>query len=129
MLLRRALAGVAAIAAAMLLTPAFAAKPQASPDDNIYANFHAKQLSTLEPIKLADASYKRLAESPRDYSVAVLLTALDPRVACKLCTDFHPEWNVLARSWIRGDKKGLSRLLLGTLDFVDGRETFAAVGF
>jgi oligosaccharyltransferase complex subunit gamma len=34
---------------------------------------------------------------------------------------------LLAKSWTRGDKKGESRLVYGTLDFVDGKGTFQSV--
>lgn len=59
--------------------------------------------------------------------MAVLLTALETRFGCQLCQEFAPEWEVLGRSWTRGDKAGESRLIFGTLDFADGRETFISV--
>jgi oligosaccharyltransferase complex subunit gamma len=123
MLLYRALAS--AVGGAALLLPPVGA--YASSVDRFF-DFRAKQLSAAGPIILTDTSYKVLTEAPRDYSVAVLLTALDPRLGCKMCVDFHPEWSVLARSWTKGDKEALSRLLLGTLDFADGRETFTTLG-
>ena len=91
-----------------------------------FKEYHAKSLSST-PIKLADPSYKTLTSTPRDYTVAVLLTALDNRYGCQLCRDFAPEWDLLSKSWIKGDKPGLSRLVFGTLDFSDGRDTFMSV--
>ncbi|KAJ2988521.1 hypothetical protein NUW58_g3934 [Xylaria curta] len=41
---------------------------------------------------------------------------------------FQPEWDVLGKSWVKGDKKGESRLILSTLDFADGREIFMSLG-
>jgi oligosaccharyltransferase complex subunit gamma len=93
-----------------------------------FEQFHSKALSSA-PIKLADATYGQLTSTPRDYSVAVLLTALETRFGCQLCRDFQPEWDLLAKSWTRGDKKGESRLIYGTLDFVDGKGTFQSVRF
>lgn len=88
---------------------------------------HHGKFSSNPPLKLDDATYERLTAAPRDYTVAVLLTALEARFGCQLCRDFQPEWDVVGKSWVRGDKKGDSRLILGTLDFADGRGTFQKV--
>ena len=103
---------------------AFAAK-SASADK--FADFNAKQVSKSGPIKLDDISYSKLTAAPRDYSVAVLLTALEARFGCGICHEFQPEWDVLGKSWTKGDKKAGSRLVFGTLDFVDGKGTFQSV--
>ncbi|KAL8968427.1 MAG: hypothetical protein Q9183_002462 [Haloplaca sp. 2 TL-2023] len=87
--------------------------------DRYYTRF-----SSSPPIKLDDASYEQLTAVPRDYTTAVLLTALQTRFGCQLCRDFQPEWDVLGQSWAKGIKGGSSRLLLGTLDFADGKGTF-----
>lgn len=87
----------------------------------------AKFTSGSSPLKLDDSSYEKLTAAPRDYTVAVLLTAQEARFGCQLCRDFQPEWDVVGKSWIRGDKKGNSRLLLGTLDFAEGKGTFQKV--
>lgn len=108
---------------ALLATGAVAAKK--SPTER-FNEFHAKQ--TSNPIKLRDSSYKSLTATPRDYSVAVLLTAADARFACQLCREFQPEWDLVGKSWAKGDKAGESRLIFGTLDFADGRDVFMQVG-
>nr|POE93615.1 isoform 3 of magnesium transporter protein 1 [Quercus suber] len=87
----------------------------------------AKQVSNGGPIKLDDTAYDALLKGPRDFSVAVLLTALDARFSCQMCTEFQPDWELLAKQWIKGDKKGESRLIYATLDFLDGRNTFQSV--
>lgn len=79
------------------------------------------------PLKLSDSSYNALTKAPRDYSVAVLLTAMGPQFGCHLCQQFQPEWELLARSWTRGDKKQESRLVFGTLDFSDGKGVFQSL--
>lgn len=91
-----------------------------------FEQYHAKFLSN-PPLKLDDATYERLTATPREYTVAVLLTALEARFGCQLCRDFQPEWDVVGKSWVKGDKKGDSRLILGTLDFANGRGTFQKV--
>jgi len=96
------------------------------PATDRFQDFHSKSLLST-PLKLTDSSYARLTKAPRDYSVAVLLTALETKYGCKLCREFEPEWELLAKSWIKGDKKGESRLIYGTLDFGNGKETFQSV--
>ncbi|KAI9167305.1 Magnesium transporter protein 1 [Paramyrothecium foliicola] len=112
------------LSASLLVAGALAAKK--TPAER-FDNFLTKSRSAT-PLKLNDASYKSLTGAPRDYSAAVLLTALETRFGCQLCREFQPEWELLAKSWIRGDKSGASRLLFGTLDFTDGRETFMSLG-
>lgn len=96
------------------------------PDADKFQQFHTKALASA-PLKLDDAVYGKLTAAPRDYSVAVLLTALDARFNCQLCREFQPEWNLLGKSWTRGDRAGKSRLVYGTLDFTDGKNTFQSV--
>ncbi|KAI0406514.1 OST3/OST6 family protein [Xylaria palmicola] len=115
----------ALVAMAALPLRSFAAKSSSSADR--FQTFHSQAVS-VSPLKLADASYKKLTSAPRDYSVAVLLTALDAKYGCQLCGMFQPEWDILGKSWIKGDKSAESRLILGTLDFTDGRETFMSLG-
>jgi len=112
------------LTAALLPFTALAAKKSSG---DRFADYHAKQLSSSGPVKLTDRTYNDLTKKPRDYSVAVLLTALEARFGCGLCNEFQPEWELLGRSWSRGDKGGESRLIYGTLDFADGRDTFQSV--
>ena len=109
----------------LCLLPVFAtaAKTKAA---GKFEQYHGK-FSSNPPLKLDDATYERLTAAPRDYTIAVLLTALEARFGCQLCRDFQPEWEVVGKSWVRGDKKGDARLILGTLDFADGRGTFQKV--
>lgn len=107
------------------LLPATALAAKKATTDT-FQEYHSKALSSA-PLKLADASYDRLTGSPRNYSVAVLLTALESRFGCQLCREFQPEWDLLAKSWTKGDKAGDSRLIYGTLDFLDGKGTFQSV--
>ena len=93
---------------------------------NRFEEYHAKSLASA-PLKLDDASYDELTTAPRDFSIAVLLTALEARFGCQLCRDFQPEWDLIGKSWARGDRDGNTRMLYGTLDFVDGKGTFQKV--
>ena len=111
-----------AVVVALLPCSSIAAKKASTTFDK----YHEKFL-TSAPLKLDDTSYDVLTTAPRDHGVAVLLTALEARFGCKLCRDFQPEWDVLSKSWARGDKKGATRMLFGTLDFTDGKSTFQKV--
>ena len=92
-----------------------------------FKDARAKSLSVGHPLKVDDGGYNSLTKAPRDYAVAVLLTALEPRFGCQLCRDFQPEWDVLGKSWVKGDKNGQTRLIFATLDFADGKNTFQSV--
>jgi len=109
-----------------LLPFAAEAAKKSSAGKDAFTKFHAKQLSTA-PVKLDDASFTQLTALPRNHSFAVVLTALEPRIGCALCRDFQPEWDLLAKSWVKGDREGKSKIVFGTLDFADGKNTFQAV--
>ncbi|PKY02898.1 oligosaccharyl transferase subunit [Aspergillus campestris IBT 28561] len=94
----------------------------AVPKSDTFAKYEA--LSRSGPIDLDDSSYDELTSKPRDYHVAVILTAVDPRFGCVLCREFQPEWELIAKSWNKGSKSDDMKLLFGTLDFTDGRNTF-----
>ncbi|KAI9666504.1 MAG: oligosaccharyl transferase subunit ost3/OST6 [Bathelium mastoideum] len=111
------------LTALLLPVAALAAK---KPSGDRFKEYFSKQVSSA-PIKFDDDLYKQLTTAPRDYSVAILLTALQARFGCQLCQEFQPEWETLAKSWTRGDKQGQSRLLFGTLDFKDGKATFQSM--
>lgn len=108
----------------LLVAGALGAKK--APSATKFDNYHAKALSS-SPLKLSETSYKSLTTAPRDYTIAVLLTALDPRFGCQLCREFQPEYDLLAKSWAKGDKLGQSRMLYSVLDFADGRDIFVSV--
>ena len=82
---------------------------------------------TTNPVILDESSYEELTEAPRNHSVAVLLTARDARYGCQMCRQFQPEWELIARSWLKGDKAGHSKLVFGTLDFDNGKPVFQKV--
>lgn len=99
------------------------AKPKSA---DKFKDFHTKSLSST-PLRLDDNTYDDLTTSPRNYTAVVLLTALDARFGCQLCKDFQPEWELLSKSWTKGDRRGDSRTLYAQLDFADGKGTFQKV--
>jgi len=114
------------ITAALLPLLALAAKPASKSGSKatVYDRFRASQA----PIKLDDVSFEKVTKGPRDYTVAVLMTAIDSRFGCSICQDFAPEWEILAKSWTSGDKNDRTRVLFGTLDFDRGQRIFQSVG-
>ena len=100
----------------------------ASDPQSRFRKYLSKSVST-SPLKLDDTSFSDLTSLPRDYAVVTLLTALPAQFGCQLCREFQPEFDVLAKSWINGDKNGESRVLFGTLDFPDGKATYQKVYF
>lgn len=93
---------------------------------DVFSSYYAKSLSNPS-LKLDDGIFTELTAAPRNHSVLVCLTALDARFGCKMCQDFKPEWELLAKSWVKGDRKAESRVLFGQLDFANGRQTFETV--
>lgn len=93
---------------------------------DVYPTYHKQALSSGS-LSLNDQSFSELTAMPRNHSTLIVLTALEARFGCKMCQEFKPEWNILARSWMNGDKNGESRLLFGELDFERGRGTFEKV--
>lgn len=113
------------VVSAFMLIGAVYSKEKVSSEQR-FNEFHAMAKGG-PAIALKDKTFKSLTSSPRDYSVAVLLTAMEARVGCHLCKEFQPEWDLVSKSWASGDRKGESRLVLGTLDFADGRDVFVSV--
>ena len=107
-----------------LVLPLAVTGAKSTPDK--FKTFHTR-LQSAAPLDLVDQSYDQLTGSPRDYTAAVLLTALEARYGCQICRDFQPEWDLIAKSWTKGDKNGDSRMLFGTLDFSKGKNTFQKV--
>lgn len=97
-----------------------------APSGNVFETYHSKSLSTPS-LKLDDSIFNELTAVPRNHSTLVCLTALDARFGCAMCHQFKPEWELLAKSWIGGDKSGKTRLLFGQLDFLEGKQTFESV--
>ncbi|GBF65421.1 dolichyl-diphosphooligosaccharide--protein glycosyltransferase subunit [Trichophyton mentagrophytes] len=48
---------------------------------------------------------------------------MDSRFGCDICKMFQPEWELLSRTWSKA-KLGDSKVIFGTLDFLDGKGTF-----
>lgn len=113
-----------ALTALSLSTAVTAANKGAS--SSKFDTYLGKQASSA-PFELDETAYNELTVAPRDYSVAVLLTARDAKYACKVCRDFDLEWKIIGNSWQRADRKGQHRVLFSTIDFDNGRNVFMKV--
>lgn len=79
-------------------------------------------------IDLNDASAMEITEDPsRDYYFAVLMTVHDSRFGCTVCTELHPEWDILAGNWKKQYRGENPKVLMGTLDFMNGKQLFIKV--
>ena len=78
------------------------------------------------PIELTDKTFEDITSGPRNYTAVVLLTALDSRFGCQMCKEFQPEFDLVAKSWLKQhpDSNGL---FFASLDFAEGRATFQKV--
>lgn len=97
----------------------------ASPSTDKFEKYQS--LSRVASLQLDDDSYNDITTKPRDYYAAVILTAMDARFGCILCRDFQPEFDLIARSWNKGNKPDDLKLLFGTLDFINGKSAFQRV--
>ncbi|KAL9047897.1 MAG: hypothetical protein Q9162_007920 [Coniocarpon cinnabarinum] len=114
-----------AVLAASLALSAWAAKSK--PASDAFDRFHTKSLSSYRSVSLDESSFGKLTASPRNHTAAVLLTALETRFGCSMCRTFQPEYELLTKSWLKGDREGKSRVVYGTLDFTDGRSVFQSM--
>ncbi|KAJ5475052.1 hypothetical protein N7539_008118 [Penicillium diatomitis] len=83
-----------------------------------------QSLSRSGPVSLDSAAFEELTKAPRDYYAAVILTAMDVRYGCDMCRQFDPEWNLIGKSWNKGEKPDDLKVIFGTLDFDKGKTVF-----
>ena len=85
------------------------------------------ELNAKDPIiRLSYDNYKRLVRtSPRNYSVIVMLTALDSNRECEICAMSFPEYDLLAKSWKYSNEKSNNLFFaLIDVDVGNGMEAF-----
>ncbi|KAJ5455808.1 uncharacterized protein N7458_004072 [Penicillium daleae] len=94
----------------------------AKPPQDTFQKYQS--LSRSGPVDLDNAAFEELTNAPRDYYAAVILTAMDVRYGCAMCREFEPEWNLIAKSWNKGNKPDDLKVVFGTLDFDQGKTVF-----
>ncbi|SGZ26929.1 BQ5605_C025g10000 [Microbotryum silenes-dioicae] len=90
------------------------------------AKFRSLQRNGL--IKLDTALYDHITQSPRDYSVSILLTAMGKQFNCQPCHQVQPEYDLLAKQWQSQQKKVDENHFFAVLDFVDGQQIYQRLG-
>ncbi|KXS20769.1 hypothetical protein M427DRAFT_51731 [Gonapodya prolifera JEL478] len=86
-----------------------------------------KRLSSnpSSPITLSQKDYELFTSKPRNYSLIVVLTAMQSQLNCHICRDFEPELKDVTAAWAR--QKAPNTLFFGVLDFKDAQATFQSL--
>ncbi|RHZ79653.1 hypothetical protein Glove_143g12 [Diversispora epigaea] len=104
-----------------LLAVCHAAKPSLETKVSALNQFSTNNNGVVE---LDSDLYDEFVAKPRNYSMIILLTAMEPQINCLPCKEFDPEFRLVAKSW-QWSGNDLSRLYFGSLDFKKGREVYA----
>lgn len=78
-------------------------------------------------IHLNDRNFKEIVGGPRDYTIAVLLTAEGPHFGCGFCKLFGPVFGRVASSWNMEHPEG-DGLFFGVADISDSQGTYQSFG-
>jgi len=79
-------------------------------------------------IKLSSAKFMTYVKNkPRNYSVIIMFTALNPQRRCSICHEANDEYNILANSY-RHSSSYSNKLFFALLDYDDGQEAFQSLG-
>lgn len=101
------------------------------------SKFHTLASKNNGIVPLTSSLYDELIQdtptSPRDYSVSIILTALNPKFGCQPCITFDKEHKEAARQWwIKSENKKSKekqmRHVFAVLDFEKGQDIFKRVG-
>lgn len=68
--------------------------------------------------------YVRMA--PRNYSVIIMLTALQPQRQCSICRQANDEYTILANSW-RYSQQYSNKLFFAMVDYDEGSDVFSSL--
>ncbi|KAI3642380.1 hypothetical protein MP228_011935 [Amoeboaphelidium protococcarum] len=78
-------------------------------------------------LKVNSHAYDMFTESPRNYSLVLLITATDPQVKCQPCILFAPEFELAAKSWYLTHSRASAEpnpLYFGVVDYSYAKEVF-----
>ncbi|XP_071125846.1 dolichyl-diphosphooligosaccharide--protein glycosyltransferase subunit TUSC3-like [Mytilus edulis] len=76
-------------------------------------------------IKFNGDKFKQYVRTaPRNYSVIVMLTALQPKRQCSVCKQANEEYVILANSW-RYSQQYSNKLFFAMVDYDDGADVFS----
>ena len=123
------------LAATVNLTAAAASSEALDPR---LAKYHTLAAKNDGVLPLTSASYDELvslngpAGPGRNYSISVILTALNPKFGCAPCQAFDKEHREVAKQWWAKSRKAGGQAaqmkhIFGVLDFEKGQEIFKRV--
>jgi hypothetical protein len=101
------------------------------------SKFHSLASKNSGIVPLTSSLYDELIQdspsSPREYSVSIILTALNPKFGCQPCVAFDKEHKEAARQWWtksenKKSKEKQMRHVFAVLDFEKGQDIFKRVG-
>ncbi|XP_076799649.1 dolichyl-diphosphooligosaccharide--protein glycosyltransferase subunit TUSC3-like [Clavelina lepadiformis] len=79
-------------------------------------------------IQMGGSKFANYVKSkPRNYSVIVMFTALNPKRGCSVCQEASDEFTILANSY-RFSPAYSNSLFFGVVDFDDGQDIFRTLG-
>ncbi|KAI8602592.1 hypothetical protein EDD21DRAFT_69177 [Dissophora ornata] len=109
-------------------TFAVSAQPQATQEhlQKKVSRLQAKAAKNKGIVELDAQAFEEVMSKPRNYSMAVLFTAISPEFQCVPCLNFDPEYKLVASGWSRLADK--SQLFFGVLDFKVGQAIFQKFG-
>ncbi|CAH1777998.1 unnamed protein product [Owenia fusiformis] len=67
-----------------------------------------------------------LKSTPRNYSVVLMLTALQPQRQCAVCKQANDEFTIIANSW-RYSNQFSNKLFFAMVDFDEGQDVFSSL--
>ncbi|KIY43554.1 hypothetical protein FISHEDRAFT_78406 [Fistulina hepatica ATCC 64428] len=79
-------------------------------------------------IQLDENTYDLLTSPNRNWSAAIVYTALDKRMKCAPCKEFDPEWSAVVKAWSQVPAEDRDTHFFGTLDFTNGQAVFQKLG-
>ncbi|KAF9518188.1 hypothetical protein BS47DRAFT_1338444 [Hydnum rufescens UP504] len=79
-------------------------------------------------IKLNSAEFEAITASNRDWSVAVVFTALGNEFKCAPCHTFDPNYRAVAKAWSKVSQPQRDSHFFASLDFADGQTVFRSLG-
>ncbi|KAF8350694.1 dolichyl-diphosphooligosaccharide-protein glycotransferase [Amanita rubescens] len=79
-------------------------------------------------INLDSNTYDLVTAPDRNWSVAIQLTALDPKRRCAPCRQFDSTWKAVAAAWTKTPKEQRNYHFFATLDFDNGHTVFQKLG-
>lgn len=87
----------------------------------------SKAKSSNGIIRLTDQNFDKVIGGPRDYSIALLLTADGPQYGCVFCRIVSPQYQLIASSWSK-DHRNDDGVFFAIADIADAQNVYRQLG-